>query len=124
LIAYASDATGGQPQIWLMNVDCTAGHQITDMDEGACQPAWAPDGKRLVFISPCGGNQEMYPGASLFITNVDVLTFCPYDSASGDFDPAWSPDGNTIIFTTLREANLPQIYSINLIDHTVQSNFK
>ena len=122
LIAYASDATDGLPQIWLMNVDGTAGRQITDMDEGACQPAWAPDGKRLVFISPCGGNQELYPGASLFIINVDGTDLVPLPTQpGGDFDPAWSPDGERIIFTTLREANLPQIYAINLADNTVQS---
>jgi serine/threonine protein kinase len=122
LIAFASDATNSLPQIWLMNVDGTAGRQITDMAEGACQPAWAPDGKRLVFISPCGGNQEMYPGASLFIVNLDGTDLIPLPTQpGGDFDPAWSPDGGTIIFTTLREANLPQIYAINLSDNTVHS---
>jgi Tol biopolymer transport system component len=92
------------------------------MDKGACQPAWSPDGKRMVFISPCGGNQELYPGASLWIINVDGTDLVPLPTQpGGDFDPAWSPDGETIIFTTLREANLPQIYAINLADHTVRS---
>ncbi|HEX9616226.1 MAG TPA: protein kinase, partial [Anaerolineales bacterium] len=69
-IAFVSDVTG-IPQVWLMNADGTAQSQITDMPEGACQPAWSPDGNRLVFISPCASNQEIYPGASLFIVNAD-----------------------------------------------------
>ena len=66
-IAYASDVTG-LPQIWLMNSDGTGQHQITDMQEGACQPAWSPDGERLAFISPCGGNQEIIPAREFFLS--------------------------------------------------------
>lgn len=120
-IAYASDVTG-LPQIWLMNSDGTASRQITDMQEGACQPAWSPDGERLAFISPCGGNQETYPGAGIFIINVDGSETTPLPSApGGDFDPAWSPDGSSIAFTSLRDYNRAQIYEIDLEDNDVHS---
>jgi serine/threonine protein kinase len=120
-IAYASDVTG-LPQIWLMNSDGTAAHQITDMQEGACQPAWSPDGQRLAFISPCGGNQETYPGAGIFIINADGIGTIPLPSVpGGDFDPAWSPDGSRILFTSLRDYNRAQIYEFNLDENTVRS---
>lgn len=120
-IAYASDVTG-LPQIWLMNADGTAQRQITDMQEGACQPVWSPDGERLAFISPCGGNQEIYPGAAIFIINADGSETTPLPSApGGDFDPAWSPDGASIAFTSLRDFNRAQIYEINLEDNSVRS---
>lgn len=120
-IAYVSTLTG-LPQIYLMNADGTAQRQISDMPEGACQPAWAPDGTRLAFISPCASNQETYPGASILIKNIDSeevvrLPFIP----GGDFDPAWSPDGTHIAFTSLRDFNRAQIYVINLADNTVTS---
>jgi serine/threonine protein kinase len=120
-IAYASDVTG-LPQIWLMNADGTAQRQITDMQEGACQPVWSPDGERLAFISPCGGNQEIYPGAGIFIINADGSETTPLPSApGGDFDPDWSPDGASIAFTSLRDFNRAQIYEINLEDNSLRS---
>lgn len=120
-IAYASDVTG-LPQIWLMNSDGTASRQITEMEEGACQPTWSPDGERLAFISPCGGNQEIYPGAGIFIINVDGSEMTALPSVpGGDFDPSWSPDGSRIVFTSLRDYNRAQIYEITLEDNSVRS---
>ena len=120
-IAFVSDVTG-LPQIWLMSVDGTEQRQISDMPEGACQPAWSPDGLRLVFISPCAFNQETYPGASLFIINADGAGLQPLPTMpGGDFDPAWSPDGTRIAFTSLRDYNRAQIYAINLADNQAQS---
>ena len=51
-IAFASDRAG-VPQIFMRNVDGTNEVQLTNLDNGACQPSWSPDGSRLVFISPC-----------------------------------------------------------------------
>jgi serine/threonine protein kinase len=120
-IAFASDRTG-MPQIWLMNADGTGQLEITDMPEGACQPAWSPDGGKLVFISPCLSNQESYPGASLFIINADGTGVTPLPTVpGGDFDPTWSPDGTRIAFTSMRDYNRSQIYVINLEDNSVAS---
>ncbi len=120
-IAFASDLTG-LPQIYLINSDGTAPHQITEMPEGACQPAWSPDGERLAFIAPCGGNQEIYPGAGIFIINPDGTDLFEVPSMpGGDFDPAWSPDGEKIVFTSLRDFNRAQIYEYNLEENTTLS---
>jgi Tol biopolymer transport system component len=120
-IAYVSNITG-IPQIWLMNADGTAHQQITNIDDGACQPAWSPDGTRLVYISPCASNQETYPGASLFLINADGNGWVQLPTQpGGDFDPVWSPDGKSIIFTSLRDFNRAQIYQLNLEDNSVRS---
>jgi serine/threonine protein kinase len=120
-IAYASDLTG-LPQIWLMNADGTGSRQITDMPEGACQPAWSPDGDRLAFISPCAGNQEIYPGAGIFVMELDDTPLMGISTVpGGDFDPNWSPDGMRIAFTSLRDFNRAQIYEFNLEDNSVRS---
>ncbi len=118
-IAFASDR-GGTPEIWVTRIDGTGQRQLTYLPEGACQPSWAPDGKRLVFISPCPGQQDIYKGSSLFIINADGANLTPIPSVpGGDFDPAWSPDGRHIAFTSLRNSSYYQIYVIDLETNNV-----
>lgn len=118
-IAFASTRTG-IAQIWLMNADGTGKQQITNMPEGACQPDWSPDGQRLVFISPCAGNQETYLGASLFIYSLDSEEIVPLPTIpGGDFDPDWSPNGRYIVFTSLRDYNRAQVYMYDLEENEV-----
>ena len=119
-IAFASDRSG-KVQIWLMNVDISGeARQITDLPEGACQPSWSPDGLRLVFISPCPGQQAIYPGAGLFLINADGSGLTPLPNVyGGDFDPAWSPDGRHIAFSSLRNSGRPRIYLLDLEDNSV-----
>lgn len=119
-IAFASDRSG-LPQIWLINTDGTGLKQVTETQQGACQPSWSPDGMQMVFISPCNGHREVYEDASLFIINVDGTGLTPLPTiGGGDFDPAWSPDGETIAFTSLREGNRLQIFMMSLSDRSVE----
>ncbi len=112
-LAFASDRTG-IPQVYLINVDGTGLVQLTNLQDGACQPEWSPDGSRLVFISPCRANRETYPGSSLWMINADGTGLEPLPTApGGDFDPAWSPDGTRIAFTSLRDGR-PQVYLLDL----------
>jgi serine/threonine protein kinase len=114
-IAYASDRTG-LPQIYIADVASLALVQITNMSEGACQPAWSPDGTKLVFISPCKGMEEIYYGAGLYIIDADGSDLTPIGTVpGGDFDPIWSPDGTSIAFTSLRTGQM-EIFSISVDD--------
>lgn len=119
-IAYASDRSG-KTQVWLVNVDGSSDPvQVTNMPEGACQPDWSPDGLRLVFISPCNQNEDLYPGAGLFVIHADGSGLTPLPNVpGGDFDPTWSPDGNLIAFTSLRNSGRPRIYVLDLRDNSV-----
>ena len=119
-IAFASDRSG-TTQVWVMNLDGSEPRQVTDILEGACQPAWSPDGLRLVFISPCERNQESYPGAGLFVINDDGTELMPLPTVpGGDYDPSWSPDGKSIVFTSLRNSGRPRLYKLNLEDASVE----
>lgn len=119
-IAYASDSSG-MPQIYYLQTNNGIITKVTDMPEGACQPDWSPDGKRLIFISPCDANKDYYPGASLYIVNIDGTGMLPLPTMSGgDFDPAWSPDGKQIAFTSLRNNGRIQLYMLNLEDNSVK----
>ena len=59
-------------------------------------PAWAPDGRKLAFVSQRDGNSEIY------VMNADGsglrnVTRTP----SNDLAPAWSPDGRAIAFVKM-----------------------
>ncbi len=119
-IAFASSENGARPQIWLLDITASSPQQVTHVADGACQPAWSPDGKRLVFITPCLREQDEYPGAVLFLINADGSQLEPLPSLpGGDFDPAWSPDGSQIAFTSLREGTA-HIFTMQLSDHKVE----
>jgi Tol biopolymer transport system component len=103
-IAFAS-SRNGLPQIFLMNVDGTNQVQITDVADGACQPAWSPDGTRLLFVSPCTRKQDLYNNAAIYIVNVPAdptgpLSASPFIArVGGNFDPDWSEVGVAFTFT-------------------------
>jgi len=116
-IAFASDRTGA-PQIFLVDLRGESAFQVTNMQGGACQPAWSPDGLRIAFISPCKGNEDIYTNTSLYIINADGTGLVTLDaSPGGNFDPAWSPDGKTIAFTSARTGQM-EIFMLPVDDPT------
>lgn len=117
-LAFVSSRTG-YPQVYIINADGTGLRQITNEQEGACQPDWSPDGRRLVYVSPCRQKQDYYQGSSLYLIDANGENRTPLPtSLGGDFEPAWSPDGKRIAFTSLRDGYM-EIYMINLETYQV-----
>lgn len=113
-IAFAS-SRAGLPQIFLMNADGSNQQQLTGLPDGACQPDWSPDGKRIVFISPCPDRRDVYPDSDLYILDLETRAITALTGdGKGNFEPAWSPgQPERILFTSLRDGNA-QIYLFDL----------
>jgi len=106
-IAFVSDRTG-RPQIFLIGVDGSGESQLTTLPDGACQPAWSPDGQSLLFVSPCKEKEALYPGASIYLLSmVDGSVRRHIDVLGGAFSPEGSESG--IAFTHL-ELNQPRVW--------------
>jgi Tol biopolymer transport system component len=93
--------------VFLMDADGSDMHQLTPDKDGRSlsQPAWAPDGRRLVYLDG-ESVQSAVPSryGDLFVIDDDgsnVRRLAPRPIT----DPEWSPDGREIVF--VRGENLP-----------------
>ena len=81
---------------------------LTDGMGDERQPAWSPDGNKIVFQSYRDGNFHLWEinkdGSAL-----RQITFGKYD----DREPFWSPDGTRIVFASDRGGNY-DIWSLSL----------
>jgi len=106
-IAFASERAG-LPQIFLVDVNGENLVQLTTLTDGACQPAWSPDGDRLLFTSPCRQKSNEYSNAAIYVMNADGSGVGPLISLIGGvYDPDWSRSG--IAFTYL-ETGQPSLW--------------
>ena len=111
IVFVNNDRTAGNPEddaeIYTMNPDGTDIRQITSNNADDLQPAWSPDGRKLVFVSYRDNYSKIYK-MSADGNNVRDLTD-DHPTARED-SPAWSPDGDQIAFTSPQLNGEDEIY--------------
>ena len=116
-IAFVS-RRDGNPEIYVMDANGKNQRRVTNHPGDDRSPAWAPDGKRIVFVSDRDGHVHPIhgsPTSEIYVIDADGrnpqnLTNSPYN----DRDPSWSPDGKRVAFTALREERIN--YEIYVLD--------
>jgi Tol biopolymer transport system component len=89
-----------EEDVFTANADGTDVEQITSKQGPEFDPAWAPDGRRVVYRdSRRGINQD----DEIYVVDADGSNARNLTRASNDWGPDWSPDGRTIVFNSDRE---------------------
>ena len=83
--------------------------RLTNSPATEADPAWSPDGERIVYWSNASGVQNLYwvgpeGGAETQLTN----------GPDTDADPTWSPDGERIAFTRTSQSAPSDIYVLDI----------
>ena len=71
------------------------------------QPAWSPDGTRIVWART---NQSNFQGIWVMNSDGSGQTMLTSGASGADSNPAWSPDGNKIVFASIRDNINGDIY--------------
>ncbi len=108
-IAFHSERSGSF-DVWLMNPDGSSLRQLTDDPGVDVEPAWSPDGSKIVFVT----SRDDPDNTSLYVMNADGtdqrrLVQIPGGDLIG---PAWLPDGTRIAFFSNVDGNL-ELYIAN-----------
>jgi Tol biopolymer transport system component/predicted Ser/Thr protein kinase len=112
-IAFVTDREDGHTlQVWLMNPDGSSPRQLTFGPGDKTQPRWSPDGTRLLYVAPGGGDASGGTlGTDIWVINLDGSAPTDLTQSVGDeTDPVWSPDGSRIAFTSDRINDLDQVF--------------
>jgi TolB protein len=83
-------------QVYVVNADGSAPHQLTHVQTRTESPAWSPNGRQIAYVSYDDGRDEIYA------MNADGSNPTRLTSDYGA-SPAWSPDGQHIAYVSAGE---------------------
>ena len=100
-IAFSSDRDGAM-EIYAIDTNGTNLVKLTNHPAKDTQPAWSPDGRKIVFAS----NRRNGFSLEIYVMNADgrglIQLTTDHPPAVNDESPSWSPDGTKIAFTSNR----------------------
>lgn len=80
-------ATGGNEDIWVMDVASKERTRITSGPEFEADPTWSPNGTRLAYVKDIGNAEIFVINAAAGATGTNIT-----NNPAADFEPDWSPD--------------------------------
>lgn len=93
-VIFASKFSGGDSSIWVMDIDGSQMHPLTDSQYSEIDPSWSPDSKLIAFAAARGGYVE------LFTMNADGSEIHQITNGVQGIGgrSSWSPDGHWLAF--------------------------
>jgi TolB protein len=96
-LALTLSGSGGNLDIWLLDLATQHLTRLTDDPAIDTEPAWSPDGRSIYFTSDRAGGPQIYKLDVDNPSRVERITF----GSSYDAHPVVSPDGKRVAFITL-----------------------
>ncbi|KAB2869611.1 MAG: Tol-Pal system protein TolB [Bauldia sp.] len=96
-VTYMSYAGGGQPRVYLLNIESEQRELVGDFPGMTFAPRFSPDGQRVIMSLQQEGNANIF-AMDLRSRRTTRLT----DDAAIDTSPSYSPDGSQIVFESDR----------------------
>jgi hypothetical protein len=104
-----SSSRAGSPDIWVVDADGRNPHRLTTDPGIEGEPAWTPDGTRLVYTATFKAGPPQLATIRVDGTDNRTLTATP----TGNYSAEVSPKGSSIAFVSTRDGN-PRIYTMGL----------
>lgn len=104
-LLYTLEA-GGEQNLWLTDLDRNAPRQLTSHAGFNEQPAVAPDGRYIVFVSNRSGRRHLW--------RIDIDGKHPLELTHGreDTEPSFTPDGKWVVLTSYLPAVGSRIFRV------------
>jgi len=96
----------GAISLWLLEVDRQVSQRLTFDNWRPEDPAWSPDGRRIVYSANRGTNRELFVRDVAGDSEPKVVVSLP--GAAGH--PDWSPDGRYIVFRRTPPGGVPDLW--------------
>jgi Tol biopolymer transport system component len=115
-VAFVAEAEG-RNQVWIMNLDGSELRQLTHDPFEATDPAWSPDGSKIVYVGFGNGLSR-----ELFVVDVATGDSARVMSEPEDpQNPGWSPDASRILYWSWIEIDDPLQVSVTTTTLEVRS---
>ncbi len=108
-IAFTSNrADRNNWDLYVMNLDGTGVSRLTFAEGMDTEPAWSPDGTKLVFSTERFGSHDL----AWIEISTRAVTRLTFDPATDELEPAFSPDGQWIAYSRVVSGNDKDIFLI------------